>query len=37
METLFFDKRKGKGYGEALILEYAMANSNFITSDTLIF
>ena len=25
--NLCFDKRKGKGYGEALILEYAMAKS----------
>ena len=33
----FFDKRKGKVYGEALILEYDISNSNFITSDTLIF
>lgn len=35
--NLCFDKRKGKGYGEALILEYAMAKSEFITDDVLIF
>ena len=35
--NLCFDKRKGKGYGEALILEYAMAKSEFITDDELIF
>lgn len=34
--NLYFDKRKGKGYGEALILEYAMTKSEFITDDTLI-
>ena len=31
-----FDKHKGKGIGEANIIEYALENSNFINDDTLI-
>ena len=29
-----FDNRKGKGYGEALIIDWALKNSKFINSDT---
>ena len=28
-----FDKSKGKGYGEALIIEYALDNSRFLSED----
>lgn len=31
-----FDNRKGKGYGEALILEWALKNSKFVNSNTYI-
>ena len=40
LEVLFFygnqEKKKGKGYGEAKILEYALYNSSFIKDESII-